>query len=141
MNVTLGGKRRLYEVEVGIAANTIVTKGDHVGSYSGGNGYAKTITAAVGIVPLGRARTTVDNTGGANGAKKFFVDTGREVFCWLLKNDGTAPVGAANVFGLVYWSAANTVSPDDKSGARTLAGRVWTIEADGKIAVEPLSEV
>ena len=141
MSVTLGGKRRLFEVEVGIAANTVVNKGDHVGSASGGNGYARTITAAADVVPLGRARSTVDNTGGAAGAKTFFVDTGREVFCWLVKNDGTAPVLATNVFGLVYWSAANTVSPDDATGTRTLAGRAWMIESDGLIAVEPLREV
>lgn len=141
MSNALGGKRRLFEVEVGIDANTSVKKGDHVGSYSSGNGYAKTITAAADIVPLGRARSAVDNTGGAAGAKTFFVDTGREVFCWLAKNDGTSPVQAANVFGLVYWSAANTVSPNDDSGARTLAGRAWVIESDGLIAVEPLREV
>jgi hypothetical protein len=139
--VTLGGKRRFYEIEVLIDANTSVKKGDHVGSYSSGNGFAKTITAATGIIPLGRAGETVDNTGGAAGDKSFMVDCGREIMGWLLKNDTVAPVGPTNLFGLVYWSAANTVSPDDDGASRTLAGRVWTIEADGKIVVEPLREV
>lgn len=138
MSTFLGGFRRFSAVEVKIDANTIVNKGDHVASFADGNGYAKTLTATLNVVHLGRANETVDNTGGAAGAKTFNVLTGREVFVWMLKNDGTTPVAAANVYGKVYWSAAGTVSPDDAGATRPLAGRCWGLEADGKVLVEPV---
>ena len=94
MSVTLGGTRRLYEVEAKIDANTAIKKGDHVGSYSSGNGFVKTITAATNIIPLGRARAAADNTGGAAGDKSIFVDTGREVFWAAAQNLAGLPAAA-----------------------------------------------
>ena len=125
------GHERFSQITVKIDADTSVAKGAHVASFSGGNGYAKTATATAGIVMLGRAKAASDNTGGAAGAagKDFDVDLEREIFAWKMKNDETTPVAAANLYGKVYLSAANTVSPND--GLLTsLLTRITELKAD-----------
>ncbi len=131
MSVTKLGYERFSQITVKIDADTAVLKGAHVASFSGGNGYAKTATATTGIVFLGRAKEASDNTGGAAGAagKDFAVNLEREIFAWKFKNDGTAPVGQTNLYGKVYLSAANTVSPSDGL-LTTLITRITELKAD-----------
>lgn len=114
MTVVKLGYERFSQITAKIDANAAVVKGAFVASFSGGNGYAKTATATPGIVFLGRAKKASDNTGGAAGAagKDFDIDLEREVFAWKLKNDETNPVTATDLYGKVYLSAANTVSPN-----------------------------
>jgi hypothetical protein len=144
MSTTILGHERFSQITVYADANTAVKKGDHVASFSSGNGFAKTATATVDLVFIGRARSACDNTGGAAGAKSFDVDMGREVFAWKFKNDEVAPFkefpeAGPNVFGKAYLSAANTVSPDDDGGARPLVGRAWFIDKKtGLVIVERL---
>jgi hypothetical protein len=144
MSVVKLGHERFSKVTVYADANTSIKKGDHVASFSGGNGFGKTATATTGIVMLGRADAACDNTGGAAGDKSFDVDLGREVFAWKYKNDEVAPckdhpTASPTTFAKVYLSAANTVSPDDDGGARPLVGRQWLIDSKtGLVVVEPL---
>jgi hypothetical protein len=118
MSTTILGKVDFGSWEVRIDANTVVNKGDHVASFSSGNGYAKTADLATNIVFLGRAESKCDNTNGAAGAKAFMIQTGRIVYCQKFKNDETAPCkdypqASPTTFGKVYLSAPNTVSPNN----------------------------
>lgn len=118
MSSTILGKVEFGSWEVRVDANTVVNKGDHVASFSGGNGYGKTATATTNLVLLGRAEAKCDNTGGAAGAKSFMIQTGRIVHAQKFKNDETLPckdypTASPTTFGKVYLSAVNTVSPDN----------------------------
>lgn len=141
---TILGKADFGSWEVRVDANTVVNKGDHVASYSGGNGYAKTADVATDLVFLGRAESKCDNTGGAAGAKSFIIQTGRIVYVQKFKNDGVAPCkdypeASPTTFGKVYLSGPNTVSPDDAGATRPLAGRQWGIDPKtGLVMVERL---
>jgi hypothetical protein len=122
------GYERFSQITASIDANAAVLKGALCASFGGGNGYAKTATATPGIVFLGRAKEACDNTGGAAAALEFDINLEREVFAWKLKNDATNPVGATNLYGPVYLSAANTVTPN--SGLLTsLITRITDVRA------------
>ena len=131
MSITKLGHERFSQITAKIDADTAVLKGAHVASFSEGNGYAKTATATPGIVFLGRAKEASDNTGGAAGAagKDFDINLEREIFAWKFKNDGTTPVGQTNLYGKVYLSAANTVSPSDGL-LTTLITRITELKTD-----------
>ncbi len=141
---TVLGKVEFGAWELRVDADTVVNKGDHVASYSGGNGYAKTADVATNIVFLGRAESKCDNTGGAAGAKGFLIQTGRIVYAQKYKNDESAPCkdypeADPTTFGKVYLSAPNTVSPDSNGGDRPLVGRQWGIDSKtGLVIVERL---
>ena len=74
---------------------------------------------------MGRARCTVDNTGGANGAKSVEVDKG--TFRWA--NDAANPIAQANVGGEAYVLDDNTVSL--LGTGRSIAGIIFQVDVTG----------
>jgi hypothetical protein len=91
-------------------------------------GFAAPGRAAVGLIPLGRAEETVDNTGGAAGAKRVLVHAG--TFPWG-NSATTDEVKAADRGKLVYIADDQTVARTDASGARSVAGKVVEVDTDG----------
>ena len=80
---------------------------------------------ATGLIAVGRARYTVDNTSGANGAKAVEVDKG--TFRWA--NDAANPIAQANVGGEAYVLDDNTVSL--LGTGRSVAGIIFQVDAVG----------
>jgi hypothetical protein len=90
-------------------------------------GYAEGGKAAAGLKAVGRANESVDNTGGAAGAKTVTVERG--TFRW--DNDGTNPVTQAHVGATAYIVDDHTVSSSHDTNARSAAGIVRGVEAAG----------
>jgi hypothetical protein len=84
--------------------------------------------AAENLLARGRFRETVDNTGGANGARLAEVDFQRsfDVIWW--DNDTTSPVTEADRGSLCYFTDDHTVSSDGTG--RSSAGRVFDVEGN-----------
>jgi hypothetical protein len=88
-------------------------------------GYAAPGTAATGKIALGRAEQTVDNTGGANGAKSVNVKPG----CFLYANKGGDTLAISDRGALCYISDDQTVC---KTGTgKSIAGTVIDVVAQG----------
>lgn len=104
-----------------VAAGEVIYAGAMVSLDASGNAVAATATAAEN--PFGRAEAEADNTGGSAG--DITVDVRRGVFGW--DDDGVAGciVGAP-----AYVVDDHTVSSDDATAARPLAGKVLTIDSD-----------
>lgn len=96
-------------------------------------GYYIPATAAADLVTCGRFTQTVDNTGGANGAKKVGIDFGREFRCWRWNNSAANPVTVAHRGGTAYFEDNQTVGIDGTG--RSAAGRIYDLE-DGFVLVE-----
>lgn len=94
-------------------------------------GYAEEGTTATGLVCVGRAEETVDNTGGAAGAKRVLVRRG--AFTYTNATAGDA-VAQANVGALCYVMDNQTVTIT--ATGRSAAGRVLEIMSDGQIMVQ-----
>lgn len=95
---------------------------------------------ATNLRPIGRFGETVDNLGGAVGAKKAEVLFHRtfEVLHW--NNDSSTPVTKAHRGQLCYGKDNDTVSADGTS--RSFAGLVWDVEGSGgsaEVLVEPFA--
>jgi hypothetical protein len=91
-------------------------------------GFAAPGSAAVGLTYLGRSEEFVDNTGGADGAKTVLVHR-RDIFKWL--NSGADPVAQADVGKIVYILDDQTVAKTNGAGARSAAGKLLGVDADG----------
>jgi len=91
-------------------------------------GYAAPGRAATGLIAVGRAEETVDNTGGAAGAKSVNVRQG--VFPWANSAD-TDAIAQAQVGSTVYIVDDQTVAKTDGSSARSAAGKVIQVDTDG----------
>lgn len=76
----------------------------------------------------GRARTTVDNTAGADGAKRIEIERGVFKFNNSAAGD---QITDANVLTRCYIVDDSTVAKTDNSGARSLAGLVLGVDSDG----------
>ncbi|WP_137971872.1 hypothetical protein [Pseudomonas sp. F(2018)] len=81
---------------------------------------------ATNLTYVGRAEETVDNTGGANGAKSVPVRR-LQAFKWV--NDGS--INQAHLMKTAYIVDDQTVAATDGTGTRSPAGRIVGIEADG----------
>lgn len=89
-------------------------------------GYAEAGTAAASLKAVGRANESVDNTGGAAGAKSVLVERG----VFLFANDGT--ITQADVGGTCYIVDDQTVAR--AAGAdpvKSAAGTIRGLEAGG----------
>lgn len=88
---------------------------------------------ASNILFVGRFGETVDNTGGAAGAKKVEVLFHRHFECLKLANDATTPVTEADIGQLCFIKDNNTVSMD--GAGRSVGGTVWGFD-EGLVLVE-----
>lgn len=88
-------------------------------------GYAKPGVSAAGLISVGRANQTRDNTGGGNG--DLTVEVQRGVFKYA--NHGINTVVAANLFGTAYVEDDQTVG--NLSTDKSAAGKIVQIDSDG----------
>ena len=91
-------------------------------------GFAKPGEAATGLVTVGRARKSYDNTSGAAGAFRVEVDEG--VFPWVNSAAADA-ITTANVGDRVYVVDDQTVALTNGTGTRSVAGIVRKVDAAG----------
>lgn len=89
-------------------------------------GFFGPATGAATEVVVGRFTETVDNTGGANGAKKADIDHFRERTAFLAVNDGT--VLAADRERPCYVADDQTATSDD---TKSYAGVVYDVTDEG----------
>ncbi len=91
---------------------------------------------ATDLLSIGRFSETVDNTGGAAGAKSVEVLFHRQVECLKLLNDAGSPV-AANDVGAACWFLDNNTVTMDPTGS-SIAGIVWGLDG-AYVLFEPTS--
>lgn len=108
-----------------VAANTRIYAGALVAVNA--MGYAVPGSTATDLKAAGRAEEQVDNTGGADGAKR--IEIRRGVF--LFKNDAVDPVDGIHVLGDCYIVDDETVAATDGTGTRSIAGKVLEIDPSG----------
>lgn len=105
-----------------VKASTKIYKGSLVVINAG---YAQPGATATGLIAIGRAKKTVDNSAGANGDLTVEVDPG--IFKW--NNAGGDLVVAATVGSLCYITDDNTVNLT--ATGKSAAGRVVQLDSDG----------
>jgi len=91
-------------------------------------GYAQPGTTATGLVALGRAESSVDNTGGVNGEVDAPVRSG--VFRFENSAGGDL-VSIANVGDDCFIVDDQTVALTNGGGTRSVAGTITDVDADG----------
>lgn len=113
---------------------------DNVKAIQGGlcavhaDGFYGPVLAASGLIVVGVFTETVDNTGGADGAKSAEVDFFRERHVFLCANDGTNPCTVADRERECYAVDDQTVSTLGTS--RSIAGRVFDVVSGEGVWVE-----
>lgn len=133
---------------MGLSADRLYkTKGDYRATaakvaanakpYQGGmvsvnaTGYAKASSATVGERVIGLCASSVDNTGGADGA--LVVPLLTDLLVKFL-NDGTHPLAQADV-GHVAWVKDDQTVQGGAGGSSVIAGIVDSLDADGGVWV------
>lgn len=111
---------------VPVAANAVIRAGALV--VANANGYAAPGSTALNLKYIGRAEESVDNTGGANGAKTVTV---RRNKAFKYANLGADPVVQADLMKTCYIADDQTVAKTDGGGTRSAAGKVVGLDADG----------
>lgn len=91
-------------------------------------GFATPGATAAGLIYLGRAEESVDNTDGADGAAVVLVRR-KKAFLWA--NLAGDPVTQANVGDTCYIVDDQTVAATSDTGARSAAGTVLAVDASG----------
>ncbi|ADE10470.1 hypothetical protein [Sideroxydans lithotrophicus] len=91
-------------------------------------GYATPGAVAATLTYLGRFEETVDNTGGAAGAKNVQIRRGK---AFKFKNSGADAVTQASLGKACYIVDDETVAATNGAGARSAAGIVVGLDADG----------
>ena len=112
-------------VSVAVAAAAKIYAGSLV---MADGGYAKPGAEAAGKVALGRAEEQADNSSGSAGDKRVTVRRG--VFRWA-NSAGADAIGDADVGNDCYIADDQTVSKTSNSDARSKAGKVLGVEANG----------
>jgi len=92
------------------------------------SGYLKPAVTATGLVPLGRFMETVDNTAGADGAVTARVEPG--IFRWA-NSAGADEIAIAEIGDACYIVDDQTVAKTDGGGARSKAGLIFDVDAQG----------
>lgn len=113
-------------IAVPVAAATKIFAGGIVAANA--TGYATKGAVATTLTYLGRADESVDNTGGADGAKTIQVRRGK-AFKW--KNSGTDAVTQAELGKTCYIADDETVSKTNGTNTQSAAGKVVGIDSDG----------
>ena len=90
-------------------------------------GNAKPGVTAAGLVAVGRAEETVDNTGGANGAKTVKVKRG----VYRFENAAADLVAATNIGSPCYVVDDQTVAATHAGNTRSAAGIVRDVDDAG----------
>jgi len=136
-----GRYERISRAKVPLAAGVKAYKGAaavlDISAAGPARGFYKPAVAAADLLSRGRFRETVDNTGGANGAKKVEIDFHRtfDVVWW--NNSTVTPITAQDRGKFAYWEDDQTVTSDNTSASE--AGRIFDVSDDGKlVAVEVL---
>lgn len=129
----LGSDAVVDRLSCPIAASTKIFQGSLVGI--NGSGYLEPAAAGSNkqLKIIGRAKDTVDNTAGTNGAKSVEVDRG--TFKWD-NSAATDAVTQADFGRIVYAVDDHTVARTPAFGARPPAGRVMGVDADGSVWVD-----
>lgn len=113
-------------IVVPVAANKKIYAGALVAADA--SGYATPGATATTLTALGRAEESVDNTGGANGAKSVTVRRG----VFLFKNSAGDPVTQAELGKTCYIVDDETVSKSNAGGnTQSVAGKVLGVGSDG----------
>lgn len=110
--------------EVPVKANAVVRAGSMVVNDAG---FAAPGRTALNLVGLGRAAETVDNTGGANGARHVPVDVG----CFHYANSATDPVTTASIGKDVFIVDDETVAATNGTNTRSVAGKCFDLDDGG----------
>lgn len=114
-------------IAVPIAANVKIFAGALVAANA--TGYATPGATATTLTYLGRAEESVDNTGGAAGAKTVMVRRGK---AFKFKNSAGDAVTQAELGKTCYIVDDETVSKSNAGGnTQSAAGEVIGIETDG----------
>lgn len=109
-----------------VAADTVIYAGALVAQNAAGN--AVPGSTATGLTALGRAEARVDNSGGSAGDK--LVNIRRGIF--RFKNSGGADLIAGDDIGkTAYIVDDETVALTDGSSARSAAGKIYDVDAQG----------
>lgn len=130
--VKLGTKSHPEILEIPVKANTKIHAGSLVVIDAG---YAAPGRAATGLIAAGRALDTYDNTGGAAGAIIARVEPGQ--FKWANSASGDL-IAQADLGKTVYIVDDQTVAKTDGTGARSAAGKVTKVDADGVFVLTQL---
>lgn len=110
----------------GLAADAVIFAGAIVVRNAGG--FAAPASTALGLHALGIAQDAVDNTGGANGANSVDVDTGA---FQIANSVGADEITAADIGNDCYLVDDQTVAKTDGTGTRSVAGKVFDVDAKG----------
>jgi hypothetical protein len=121
-----GSRIYVESIELEVAANVKCIKGDF--AITDGGRYAEPGRTDTGLTMLGRFNKTVDNTGGAAGAKKVQIRLVNGFFADGFLNDTDAPITPAHLWTNVYLKDARTLSADGTG--RTIAGVLVRIDTD-----------
>jgi hypothetical protein len=109
-----------------IAANAKIFAGALIAANA--TGFAAPGSTATTLTALGRAESSVDNTGGADGAKTIQV-TRQDAFKYA--NLATDLVTQAEIGKNCYIVDDQTVAKTNGTSTRSVAGKVLGVEADG----------
>lgn len=91
-------------------------------------GFAEPATTATGLRSLGRFEETVDNSDGADGDKTVRIRKGVFPFA----NSAAADeIVAADIGNDCYWVDDQTVAKTSATSTRSVAGKVYDVDADG----------
>jgi hypothetical protein len=88
-------------------------------------GYLKPGQSGTGLIAVGRAEESVDNTGGSDGDKTCRVRRG----VFRFKNSSGDPVAQADVGNVCYVEDDETVAKTDDTGSLSEAGVIREIDA------------
>lgn len=91
------------------------------------NGLAAPGRTAVGLVGLGRATETVDNSTGAAGAKRVPIEAG----CFCYGNSPADAVTAASIGKQVFIVDDETVAATNGTNTRSVAGICFDVDDGG----------
>lgn len=111
-------------VVAGVGANVRIFAGSLL--VANATGFAVPGHEASDLAYIGRAEEYVDNRDGAAGAKSVEIRRGK-AFKW--ENNGS--ITQAHLFRTAYIVDDQTVAADDNEGARSVAGQIVAIDADG----------
>lgn len=119
-------KQAAQQIGVPVATNVKIYAGSLV--VANASGFAAPGSSAATLTALGRAAESVDNTGGANGAKTVRVDR-KDAFKFA--NLAADPVVQADFGKTCYIVDDQTVAKTNGGGARSAAGKIVGVESDG----------
>ena len=113
-------------IVVPVAAGAVIFAGALV--VANATGYAAPGSTAATLSYLGRAELSVNNTGGADGAKTVAVRR-KKAFKWA--NLAGDPVVQADLGKTCYIADDQTVAKTSATNTRSVAGKVIQVDADG----------